>query len=389
MGLTPLLFVAASLTQPAPARQAGAVPAFDVRPGYRVSLAAEIDNARFLEFGPDGTLYVSIPTSGEVLALRDEDGDGAFEKRTTFISGYPSVHGLCWHDDELWFAQSGAIHKARDADGDGRADQIETVVPEGRVPSGGGHWWRSLLVTDDAIYTSIGDSGNITDEASTERQKVFRFSRDGSGKALFASGVRNTEKLRLRPGTNEVWGVDHGSDWFGREYGERRGQQPITDRLPADEFNHYTQDGFYGHPFIVDVGVPRLEHRERRDIIDLAARHTPPAWRFGAHWAANGWTFLEKDHFGADHPGDAFVALRGSWNSSIRVGYGVERVLFDDHTGRPYGAVRIVTTLSPDGRVLARPVDCAEAPDGSVVFSCDATGRVYRISRSGEGPTPP
>lgn len=383
MGLIPLMIVGAAMGQTGQGSRGPGVPAFDVRPGYHVTLAAEVDNARFMEFGPDGTLYISIPTSGEVLALRDEDGDGAFEKRTTFLSGYESVHGLCWHGDELWFAQSGAIHKAKDANGDGKADDVETVIPSGRIPSGGGHWWRSLLVTDDAIYTSIGDSGNIEDERDTERQKIFRFERNGSGKELFASGIRNTEKLRLRPGTDEVWGVDHGSDWFGREYGERRNQQPITDRLPPDEFNHYTEGGFYGHPFIVGAGIPRMEHRNKRDIIDLAAKATPPAWMFGAHWAANGWTFLTGDHMGADHKGDAFVALRGSWNSSVRVGYGVERVLFDERTGRPFGALRIVTTLDDAGKVLARPVDCAEAPDGTVLFSCDATGKVYRV-----GPAP-
>lgn len=381
MGLIPMMIIGAAMSQPGHGARGPGVPAFDVRPGYRVTLAAEVDNARFMEFGPDGTLYISIPTSGEVLALRDEDSDGVFEKRTTFLSGYESVHGLCRHGDELWFAQSGAIHKAADSDGDGQADGVETVIPSGRLPSGGGHWWRSLLVTDDAIYTSIGDSGNITDESDTERQKIFRFNRDGSGKKVFASGIRNTEKLRLRPGTGEVWGVDHGSDWFGREYGEKRNQQPITDRLPPDEFNHYAQDGFYGHPFIVAQGVPRMEHRDKRDIVDLAGKTTPPAWMFGAHWAANGWTFLTGDHMGADHKGDAFVALRGSWNSSVRVGYGVERVLFDEHTGRPYGALRIVTTLDETGKVLARPVDCVEAPDGTVLFSCDATGKVYRISR--------
>ncbi len=378
MGLIPTLVCIAVVGQAA--SRGADVPAFDVRPGYRVTLAAKVDNARFMEFGPDGTLYVSIPTSGEVLALRDEDGDGAFEKQSVFVKGYAGVHGLCWSGEELWFAQSGAIHKARDTNGDGVADGVETVIAEGKLPSGGGHWWRSLLVTDEAIYTSIGDSGNITDETSTERQKLFRFARNGSGKKLVCSGIRNTEKLRLRPGTDEVWGVDHGSDWFGREYGERRNNQPITDVMPPDELNHYTQDGFYGHPFIVGVGVPRLEFKDKRDIVDLADQTTAPAWLFGAHWAANGWTFLESDGLGPDHRGDAIVALHGSWNSTDRVGYGVERVLFDEHTGRPYGALRLVTTLDPNGRVLARPVDCAEAPDGTVLFSCDATGRIYRIS---------
>jgi glucose/arabinose dehydrogenase len=61
-------------------------------------------------------------------------------------------------------------------------------------------------------------------------------------------------------------------------------------------------------------------------------------------------------------------------------GYRIERVLFDPVTGRPYGSLTIVKTLTADNRVLARPVDCVEAPDGSVLFSCDMTNRIYRIS---------
>ena len=50
---------------------------------------------------------------------------------------------------------------------------------------------------------------------------------------VFATGIRNTEKIRHRPGTTEIWGWDHGSDNFGRRHGEKTGQnQPITDLLP-------------------------------------------------------------------------------------------------------------------------------------------------------------
>ncbi len=362
----------------------GAANTFNVRPGYKITLAADnIRGARFLEFDDAGTLYLSIPTSGTILSLKDANADGVYqpEERQEFVTGYDSVHGLCWQDGWLWFAQTGAIHRARDTNSDGKADQTETIIPQGRIPSGGGHWWRSLLVTDAFIYTSIGDSGNITDERKSERQKIFRFRKDGSGKVEFASGIRNTEKLRLRPGTNEVWGVDHGSDWFGREYGEGRRGQPITDRNPPDEFNLYVEGGFYGHPFITGNRVPRLEFKGKEDLVGLAEQTQAPEWMFGAHWAANGFTFVTTDAVGSS--GDAFVATHGSWNSSVRVGYSVERVLFDPVTGKPYGMLRIVSCLPPDGgRPLARPVDCAEAPDGTVLFSCDSTGRVYRISRA-------
>ena len=125
--------------------------------------------------------------------------------------------------------------------------------------------------------------------------------------------------------------------------------------------------------------MPRLEFKDRPDLIELAAKTKAPAWNFGAHWAPNGWTFSTKNALG--EPGSAYIAAHGSWNSTRRVGYRVERVLFDSQTGQAMGAQMIVSTLSPDGKdVLARPVDCAEAPDGSIVWSCDQTNRLYRIS---------
>jgi glucose/arabinose dehydrogenase len=162
-------------------------------------------------------------------------------------------------------------------------------------------------------------------------------------------------------------------------YGENGGKQPITDALPPCEFNHYVAGGFYGHPFVVGNRIPRPEHAKRPDILDQVARTTPPAWCFGAHWAACGFCFLTGERF-AGHKGDAFAAMHGSWNSSVKVGYRVEHVLFDAVTGRPYGAQQVVGCLGADGAVLGRPVDCVEAPDGSVLFSCDSAQRIYRIA---------
>jgi len=360
------------------------VPEFWVRPGYRVELVSEnLRDARFVEIDNKGTLYLSRPNSGDILTLKLRNGK--YERVAAFVSGYPTVHGMQFADGWLWFAQTGAIHKARDTNGDGKADQIETVIPEGQLPKGGGHWWRAILITKDSIYTSIGDSGNISDETKTERQKIWRFNKDGSNKRLFASGIRNNEKLRLRPGTNEIWGMDHGSDWYGARIGDKQGRQPVTDMHPPEEFNHYVQDGFYGHPFITGFKLPRIEYHNRDDIIDLAEKTIVPEWGFGAHWAGNGFTFLTKNYF-PDHAGDAFVAFHGSWNRREPAGYRVERVLFDDVTGKPYGNLMVVGTLV-NGRVLARPVDCAELPDGSILFSCDQTGRIYRITRAQKGKT--
>lgn len=356
------------------------VPEFWVRPGYRVTVAADnLREARFMELGEDGTVYLSQPGAGTITALRDENKDGVYEQSTLFISGKKTVHGMCFKDGWLWFTTSGAIYKARPS-ADGNPPEVETVVPEGQLPMGGGHWWRSILVGDDGFYTSIGDSGNATDEMRSERQKIWQFDLDGRNKRLFASGIRNTEKLRFRPGTAEVWGADHGSDNFGQRLGERQGNQPVTDLNPPDEFNHYIQNGFYGHPFITGNRMPRLEFASRPDILQLAMRTIPPEWTNGAHWANNGWIFLAQNKL-TGQAGDVLIAFHGSWNASVKAGYCIQQLAFDPVTGRPWGSKPIVITLSRQGDVLARPVDCLEMPDGSVLFSSDSPPGIYRLSK--------
>jgi glucose/arabinose dehydrogenase len=47
--------------------------------------------------------------------------------------------------------------------------------------------------------------------------------------------------------------------------------------------------------------------------------------------------------------------------------------------------LKIVKTLEAENEVVrARPVDCAQAPDGSILFSADQPGRVYRIRYVGK-----
>ena len=351
------------------------VPNFSVRDGYTVTLAGQdLGDSRFIEPGAPGVLYLSQPGQKTISTLKKQS-DGTYKKIGDFTKDKDSVHGLNYHNGWLWFTQSGAVWKGRDTNGDGVADEEVQVLKD--LPSGG-HWWRSIFVTDNGFFTSIGDSGNISDQTDTDRQKIWFYSLDGQTRKLWSSGIRNTEKLRYRPGTTELYGADHGSDWYGKPLGETNENQPITNRVPDDEFNHYVEGGFYGHPFIVSNGLPRLEFKDRPDITELAAKTILPAWPVGPHWATNGFTFAQTNGLGAK--GDAFIACHGSWNASAKQGYRIERVMFDPQTGLPMGAMSMVSTL--DGQnVLARPVDCVEESDGSILFTVDG-GKMYRLSKS-------
>ena len=364
------------------------VPPFVVRDGFRVTVAADdLPEARFVEFGDDGTLYLSQPAAGQVMSLKDADGDGTYETRAVFVKDQPNVHSMDFHGGYLYFtsAQLGFCKKAKDADGDGVADEVVTVIPDGGIPAGGGHAYRGILVSDDRILITVSDPQNMTGELDTDRKKIYAFDANGSDRRVFASGIRNTEKINFRVDaegnpTDEVWGCDHGSDWFGKPYGDERGSQPITDLLPPGEVNHYVEGGFYGHPYLVGNRIPRPEYADRKDLHELAEKTTPPAWDMHAHVAPNGHCFLSKDYFPGLR-GNLLVAQHGSWNSSEPVGYAVSMILFDPAAGTPYGELPVVKTVGRDRTVYGRPVDCAEAPDGTVLFSDDQTKRIYRISR--------
>jgi len=358
-------------------RRGPGVPNFWVRPGYRVELAAEhIGETRFMVIDPYGTLYVSQPTAGTISMLR-KDGE-TYREVGKFVTGMPSVHGMQVKDGWLWFTTSGGVHKAQISNPPKAAQDVEDVLTG--LPSGG-HWWRSILVTNDGFFTSIGDSGNINDLRDSDREKIWKYALDGKSRTLWCSGIRNTEKLLFKPGTDELYGCDQGSDNFGKTLGETEGRnQPVTDFYPPDEFNKYVQGNFYGHPFVVGNRIPRYEYMKNQDIVELAASTVPPIWAFGAHWAADGWTFVEKSGFGPQFDGDAFIALHGSWNRTVKAGYRIEHLMFDKVIKEPFGSQLMVSTQGENDEVLARPVDVAIEPStGDLLFSEDMGNRIFRI----------
>ena len=91
--------------------------------------------------------------------------------------------------------------------------------------------------------------------------------------------------------------------------------------------------------------------------------------------------FYDGSGFPSAH-GDAFVAMRGGWNATRKVGYCLARILFED--GHPYGEQKMVSFLKNGDEVLGRPADCAQAPDGSILITDDSGSKIYRLSYVGK-----
>ena len=132
--------------------------------GFEIGIYADgVKGARFMALGPDGVVYLSQPKSGRVVALYDEDGDGRVESKETIVEGLKRPHGIAFHGDDLWIAETGRVIMFADYHG-GHAENPRVIVDD--LPAMGNHWSRSIGFgpTDGMLYVSIGSTCNICDE---------------------------------------------------------------------------------------------------------------------------------------------------------------------------------------------------------------------------------
>jgi len=101
--------------------------------------------------------------------------------------------------------------------------------------------------------------------------------------------------------------------------------------------------------------------------------------------AALGLAFYQGDSFPKSYQGGAFIGQHGSWNRSDLVGYNVVFVPFEN--GKPKGPIQeFLTGFISDPKastVYGRPVGVAVLPEGSLLVTDDAGGKVWRVSYKG------
>jgi glucose/arabinose dehydrogenase len=90
--------------------------------------------------------------------------------------------------------------------------------------------------------------------------------------------------------------------------------------------------------------------------------------------------FYGGEQFPAEYKGNVFAAEHGSWNRSKLTGYKIIRALVNN--GVPSGEYEDFVTgfVIDDTRVWGRPVGIAQAHDGSLLFSDDGNGTIWRVS---------
>ena len=336
-------------------------------PGFAVEALAEVPGARSMALGAGGTLFVSTQFGGKVFAVQRPFS--ASPEVITLADGLKVPNGIAIHDKALYVAEPQRILRYRDIEKRLQAPgDPEVIVPD--LPYAKSiHAWKYIAFgPDDKLYVPIGAPCNVCNEP--EFGVMLRMNADGSGREVYARGIRNTVGFAWHPETGDLWFTDNGRDMMG-------------DDIPPCELNRATQAGLdFGFPYCHGGAIPDPEFGK----LGRCDAAVPPARALGPHVAPLGMKFYTGRMFPKDYRHQIFIAEHGSWNRSKeagKTGHRVVLVRLRDHQAVSYEPFMDGFLAGDETR--GRPVDVLVAPDGALLVSDDKAGLVYRISYRGRG----
>jgi len=347
-------------------RPAGAQP--QVPAGFKIEeFASGFVNPRFLLTAPNGDIFVTESRSNLIKVLRDADGDGKPELTETFADrGLNEPFGIAFYPPGaepqfLYVANTNGVVRFPYRNGDTKArgpvEKLSAELSGGGLLRGGGHWTRDLVFSPDGkkMYVSIGSFSNVSDNAmEADRARIFEFNPDGTGRKVFAWGIRNAVGIAFRPGTSELWMSTNERDELGED-------------LAPDYISRVEAGGFYGWPWFYLGNHQDPRHKDKHP--ELAGKVLVPDVLVQSHSATLNLCFYDGAQFTAEYKGDKIV-----------------RVPFDKSTGKARGDYEDFVTgfVTPEGNVWGRPVGVTLAKDGSLLFSEDGNKTIWRVSYGGK-----
>lgn len=342
----------------------GDVPpiSFSLPQGFVVHIyAKDLGTPRDLQFTPGGTLLVSDPSAGRIIALPDKNGDGVADEAVTIAKNIPHAHGLAF-SSKLLVAGLNALYQFDWEEKTLQAKNREVVFS---YPANNDHNNRTVVVDRAGnILLSLGSSCDVCQESPNRGGSVLIHTPHGQTR-VYARGLRNAAFLAIQPVTGKLWGTEMGRDNLG-------------DNVPPDEINIIEDSGDYGWPNCYGERIPDRSFNHNSDC----AKTIPPVYEFPAHSAPLGLTFIDSSQFPAGWQDDLLVALHGSWNRTITIGYKVVHLKIEG--GKVVSSEDFMSgfnlgTQKEDS--LGRPVDLAFDTIGNLYVSDDKAGVVYIIQK--------
>lgn len=337
-----------------------------VPPGFTVTLFVDnLPHPRRIAVLPDGMVLIVQQGTGQVIGLRDDDGDGVAEAGTLFAQGFNQPFGIALEaSGDLLLADADAVWRIPLATG----GEIGRVVAPGAFGAPMGHITRALAIdpATGALLVAVGSMSNLNAGEPPVKATIQRFAADGTGQETFALGLRNATGLAVQPSTGDLYAVVMERDTMG-------------DDLVPDFFTRVEPGDDFGWPYQYAGGIVQPGFT---DASQKRAASKMPDVMFEAHAAPMDLVFL-PDTWPEDWRGDAIVALKGSSNRAEPVGYKLVSIPFGAD-GRPEGGYDNFMTGfwlagSSPAEVWGRPAALAILPDGGLLVADDFAGSVWKV----------
>lgn len=348
--------------------------------GFKIELYAVVPDARHIAIGSQGVATFVGTRKQNVWVVTDRDKNRVADEVKEFA---PSIdftipNGVCFSKDGfLYIAEQNRVLVLPAAEFFYESPDVAVgiVVEQGKlVPTSEESFNHTARVCrigpDDKLYIALGQPFNVPPPEKADLYQregiggIIRMNRDGSGREVYATGVRNSVGMQFNPANGDLWFTDNQVDGMG-------------DDIPPGELNRSTGSGQnFGFPI---YGGGSARTNEYKDA-ELPTDAVMPEVEMVAHAADLGMDFYTGTSFPRQYRGGIFSAQHGSWNRTEPVG---ARVMFtpvnDDGTAGETEAFA-EGWLTPSGEYIGRPVDVEVMKDGSLLVSDDLAGALYRIS---------
>ncbi len=345
--------------------------------GFSINIfAKDLVNPRVLVFDPAGNILTSITSKGQIVALKDTNGDGVSDQTVVVASGLNKPHGLafrCTDACKLYVAETDKV-STYDYDAKKTAATNKKKILD--LPGGGRHFTRTIMFlpapNDEKFLIAVGSSCDTCHESNSERGTIMVANADGSGLKVYASGLRNSVFMTLHPVTGDVWATEMGRDGLG-------------DNIPPDEINIIKPGAFYGWPICYGQNIHDTKFDTNTYVRNpcQSPTETPATIDIPAHSAPLGIAFAPEEGWPQEYWYNAFVAYHGSWNRSVPTGYKVVRYKLDAQ-GKLIGTEDFLSGFLTSKGALGRPAGILTKPGGAMYISDDKAGVIYRVYRTNE-----
>ena len=311
-----------------------------------------------------------VPSANRISLLRDVDGDGVAEMRTTFLQNLNSPFGMALVGNNLYVADTDKILRFPYQAG---STQINTAgvkvvdLPAGTINH---HWTKNIIASRDGslLYATVGSNSNVGEngaENEVDRAAILEVNPATGESRVFATGLRNPNGLAWQPQSAALWTVVNERDELGND-------------LVPDYMTSVQEGAFYGWPY--SYYGQNVDTRVEPPRPDLVAKAIAPDYALGSHTAPLGLAFYSGNLFPARYQGGAFIGQHGSWNRNPRSGYKVIFVPFAN--GKPAGKPEDILSgfVDEGGNAQGRPVGVVVDNTGALLVADDVGNVIWRVT---------